>query len=113
MISSECVVIAVVLDVCLEWTFDGEEALDTLELSVSDCDEVSSMSSSGMDSVLKFGDELLEGLNVQGIDSFISSSSFGTTASVSHALSFPATQGFCVHLSFEKYALQAWTLDSG
>lgn len=36
VISSEWAVIAVVFDVCREWSFEGEEAVDILELSVSD-----------------------------------------------------------------------------
>lgn len=94
VISNERVVIAVVLDVCREWSFDCVEAVVMLELSVSDCDEVSSMSSSGIDSVFMFGDELLEGLYVQGMASLIRSSSLGTVVCVSSASSFFATQGF-------------------
>lgn len=72
------------------------------------------MSSSGIDSAFSFGEVFaLEGLNVQGIDSFMRSSSFGVDACVSHSSIFLVTHGFCVHLSFEKYALQACTLDSG
>lgn len=113
VISSEWVVIVVVFDVCLEWSFEGEEAVEMLE-SVSDCDEVSSTSSSGIDSVCNCGEAFaLEGLNVQGMDSFMRSSSFGVGACVSHSSSFFATHGFCVHRILEKYALQACVLDSG
>lgn len=113
VISSECVVIAVVLDVCRECRL-GEDLDDMLDTSVSDCDELSSISPSGMDSVFKFGEALpVEGLNVQGMDSFIRSSSFGVVDCVSHSSNFFTTQGFRVHWSFEKYALQAWVFDSG
>lgn len=113
VISSECVVIAVVLDVCRECRF-GEDLADMLDTSVSDCDELSSISSSGMDSVFRFGEALsVDGMNVQGMDSFIRSSSFGADGCVSHSSSFFATHGFCVHLSFEKYALQACIFESG
>ena len=112
MISRECVVMAVVLDVWRECSFEGDEAVDRFE-SVSDWDEVS-MSSPGIDSVCVFGKAFeLEGLNVQGMDSFIRSSSLDIDACVSHSLSFFATHGFCVHRSFEKYALQACVLESG
>lgn len=108
MISREWVVIAVVFDVCREWSFEGEQLVETLDPSVSDWDELSSMSSSGTDSVFSFGEAAaLEGLNVQGMDSCIKSSSFGVKDCVSHSSSFFATHGFCMHRSFEKYALQA------
>lgn len=116
VISSEWVVIAVVLDVCREWIFEGEEVVDKLE-SVSDCDDVSSTSSSGIDSVFIFGEAacVLDGLKVHGIASLRRSSSFGVDAApcASHAASFFITHGFCVHRSLEKYALQAWTLERG
>jgi hypothetical protein len=107
VISRECVVMAVVLDICRECSVDGEEAVERFE-SVSDWDDVSSMSSSGMDSVCSFGEAFeLEGLNVQGMDSFMRSSSLGIEACVPHSSSFFATHGFWVQRSFEKYALQA------
>lgn len=103
MISSEWVVIAVVLDVCREWSFDGEESVDILDRSVSACDELSSTRSPGIDSAFVFGVEFaVEGLFVHGMDSFIKSSSFGIDERVSHSSSFFATQRFCVHRSFEK-----------
>jgi hypothetical protein len=110
VISRECVVMAVVLDVWRECSFEREEAVDRLE-SVSDWDEVSSTSSSGTDSACGFGE--LESLNVQGMDSLMRSSSLGIDACISHSSSFFATHGFCVHRSFEKYALQACALDNG
>lgn len=96
VISREWVVIAVVLDVCREWSFDGDELVDMLDTSVSDTDELSPTSSSGIDSVFRFGEELagVEGLNVQGIDSFIRSSSLGIDDCVFQSSSFLATQGF-------------------
>jgi hypothetical protein len=111
VISREC---AVVLEVCRECSFAADEDVDTLDPSVSDSDELSSTSSSGIDSGFILGDSLVTaGLKVQGIDSFIRSSSFGTDACVLQSSSFFTTQGFCIHRIFEKYALQAWTLDSG
>ena len=107
VISREWVVMAVVLEVCLEWSFECEEAVDKLE-SVSDCDEVSSTSSSGIDSACSFGVACgVAGLYVHGMASFMRSSSFGVDACDSQDSSFFATHGFCVHRSLEKYALQA------
>lgn len=113
VISREWVVMAVVLEVCLEWSFECDEAVDKLE-SVSDCDDVSSTSSSGIDSACSFGVACgAAGLNVHGMASFMRSSSFGVDACDSQDSSFFATHGFCVHRSLEKYALQAWTLVRG
>lgn len=114
VISRECAVIAVLLDVWRECTFEAEEAVNRLE-SVSDWDEVSAMRSSRMGSVCGGFEKAfeLEGFNVKGIDSFIRSSSLGIDDFVSHSSSFFDTQEFWVHLSFEKYALQACVLESG
>lgn len=114
MISSEWAVVAVVFDVCREWSFKGDEPMDMLDPSLSDCAELLSTNSSGMDSVLMFGEWLaVEGLNVQGMDSFIRSSSFGVGDCASHSSSFLTTQGFCLHRSFERYALHAWLFERG
>lgn len=115
VISCEC---AVVLDVCLECevpldTVDASEGSDAA--SLSDCVELSSSESSGMDSSWKSCDGFVTRgrMKDHGGASLIMSTSSGSRDCASHSSSFFATQGFCVHRSLEKYALQACKLDNG
>ena len=109
------------LDVCLECevlldTSDAIEGSDAT--SLSDCTELSSKHSSGTGTTWKLC-ELCEGfvtsgrIKDHGGDSLIKSMSSGSEDCISHSSNFFATQGFCVHRSLEKYALQACVLDNG
>jgi hypothetical protein len=98
-----------------------EDMLETVDasdfsedISLSDA-ELPSRYSSGMDSTWKFCDAFgASGRMIDhGGDSLKISMQSICPLCVSHSSNFFATQGFCVHRSFEKYALQACTFDSG
>ena len=76
----------------------------SVRLSLSVCIELSSKSSSGIESTQKFCDDLVANgrMDDHGGDSFINAASSGFEDSVSHSSNFFATHAFCVHLNFEK-----------
>lgn len=111
--------------------FGGAESVDTLRecdetleaVEPSDFssneslseDELSSIFSSGIDCTRKVCDAFVASGRMMdhGGDSFISSLQSISPPCASHSFNFFATHGFCVHRSFEKYALQAWVFESG
>lgn len=90
--------------------FDGSGAK-----SLSECVELSSRDSSGIDSTLSDCEDFVARgrMKDSGGASLIKLWSSGSDDSASHSSSFFATQRFCVHLSLEKYALHACVLDRG
>jgi hypothetical protein len=113
VISCECFVL---LDICLEWdTDESVESESSGAASLSDWPELSSRCSSGVVSAGKICDGLVVNgrMHDHGGDSRTRSCISGSDVCAFHSFNLFATQGFCVHRSFEKYALHACVFDSG